>query len=260
MRLAKPVVALALLGTSALLGCGGDDDGEEQEPSQAKPEVAAQEATTPSGQKVRLSVAVEPAKASTSGRPSPVTVGYAVSIGTRTGAKPNPAKQISFRAQQGFKLNAAEFPTCSVDDLEAGRLDRCANAKIGEGTAEVIPPKGGRLKSRISTFNGERRAGKATFLFYIQTPGYDPIAAPATVSTNPQGPYGYSIDYPPISDALPLARLEIRTLDKTVTRGGREVHLIEAPSSCGGSWRFQSQTWFRAGEKVVVSDTAPCSS
>jgi hypothetical protein len=186
-------------------------------------------------------------------------VSYAALIASRGGAKPAPVDQITFRAQSGFKLNADRFPTCSVGDLKAGRKSSCENAKVGDGSAQVISPKGEKLASKISTFNGGKHGGGTTLLYLVETPGYAPIAAAATVKKQ-SGEWGYAITYPPISKALPLAALQLRTFDKTAKSGGKTVHLIEAPPSCSGSWNFESRVSFRSGEKLTIPATATCSS
>ena len=253
VRLAVPIV----LGALIVSGCGGDSKKSSTEaptPTTAAPSGQSKPASTPSGQTVALAVRVTPPKAGAA-----ATVGYTALIATRTGAKAGPVDQITFRAQRGFKLNAAKFPACALDDLKAGRVEACAKAKVGDGTAQVIPPKGGLLTSKISTFNGGAKGSSTTLLYYVETPGYSPIAAAATAKPSGEK-WGYSVTYPPISKALPLARLELRTFDKTVKSGGSTVHLIETPGSCSGSWKFDSHVSFRSGEKLTIPATATCSS
>jgi hypothetical protein len=247
VRQAIPIV----IGVLALSGCGSK---EASKPVSGQPR-APKAKSTPSGQTVRLAVGVSPSKAG-----GPTKVRYHAVIGTRSGVKPTAVNQITFRAQQGFKLNAGEFPSCKVGDLKAGRVKSCSKAKIGEGAAQVIPPKGGVLNSRITTFNGGAHGSDVTFLYYVQTPGYKPLAAAATVAKQAGGQWGYSITYPPITTALPLSKLDLTTLDKTVKSGGRTLHLIEAPASCKRSWRFDSTATFRSGEKLTIPAAAACSS
>jgi hypothetical protein len=230
VRLLFPIVLTAVL----VGGCGGGSE-KSNKPSPAPTEgggAAPSSKSTPSGQTVRLTVQVKPA----------------------------PVNQITFRAQHGFKLNAREFPSCDLSDLKAGRLAACKKATVGDGRAQVISPKGKTLTSKISTFNGGAHGASTTFLYYVRTPGYSAIPAAATVKKLSAGSWGYAITYPPISKALPVAKLDLRTLDKTVKSGGRTVHLIETPASCGGSWKFDSRTSFRSGERLTIAATVPCSS
>jgi hypothetical protein len=249
---------MAVIAMLALAGCGGKSKKESSAPPpppKTTPSAAGSTASTPSGQTVALAVRVTPPKAG-----SAATVTYAALIASRTGAKPAPVDQITFRAQSGFKLNADKFPTCSAAKLKAGHASACAKAKVGDGSAQVVPPKGKRIASKISTFNGGVHGSRTTLLYLVETPGYSPLTAAATVEKSSGGQWGYSITYPPISKALPLAALQLRTLDRTVKSGGKTVHFIETPSSCGGSWKFDSHVSFRSGEKLTIPATATCSS
>jgi hypothetical protein len=236
-------------------GCG-DDEGEKAADKEGaaptKPSVG--EARSPSGQTTAVEVGVKPPEAGATG----VAFTFDMRIGTTTGADPSPPTQLLFHAQKGFTVNGKDFPQCRLADLKAGRLDACAKARIGGGDAEIIRPGGRRVTARISSFNGEPVGGDPVFLYYIKTPGYDPLSAAAPLEKQPEGPYERRVSAPRIPGSPPVTRIRLRTLDRTTKVGGRTVHFIEAPKNCAGSWRFESEATFKSGEKLTVVSPVRC--
>jgi hypothetical protein len=262
------VAMLAVVGALALGGCGGDDEPEEaREPATEPSEPAKGErtATSPTGQTSGLEVSVDPAKAGTEARPQGVTLEFNLRFGTTTEASPSPPSSLLVRATRGFTINGKAFPRCRRADLEANGPERCARAKVANGSAEVIAEKGKRVQSKLSVFNGVPERGQTpSYLFYVETPGFDPIVKVGQVKKLPRGPYGVEFEVPPAGGARPVTRMTYKTLDLTTTRtaDGKQVetHFLEAPTSCSGLWKFDQRITFESGETVTTRVSVPCTS
>ena len=89
------------------------------------------------------------------------------------------------------------------------------------------------------------------------------------IRNQPTGAYGLALSeimFPPSAGAsgptYRLTKFHINIPNKTVTQkvhGKRvKVPLIQAPTSCHGSWSFQQANGYPTGPPLIATDTQPC--
>jgi hypothetical protein len=88
-----------------------------------------------------------------------------------------------------------------------------------------------------------------------------------TVKQQPSGPYGLTFDeilFPTSGQqAFDITKFNLKIPDRTVTRKvhGKsvKVHLIVAPTTCHGSWKFaQTNTFSDGSPPLTATDSQPC--
>lgn len=234
---------------------------------------AGQGATNPNGEFIDLNVAVSPPIASSTNRPRGVGVSFDSFTGNRINANtPGNNTSIVVRFNRGFKFNGSLFPSCKINPTP-GALTTCpASARIGTGTAEAeIPGANGApptfVPAKLVVYNGKPFSGKApTLIFTALLNGTPAAELDFTAEQQPSGPYGLAfteIQFPNSPPpAFGISKFSVQVPDRSVTRRVKgkktKVHLIEAPTTCRGSWKFAQTNTFDNGPPLTATDSQPC--
>ncbi len=232
-----------------------------------------QAATNPNGEFTDLNVSVSPPIASGTNSPRGVGVSFDSFTGNRINANtPGNSTSIVVRFNKGFKFNGTLFPSCKINPNPAGLTTCPSSARIGGGTAEAeFPGANGAPPSFVSTklvaYNGKPFSGKAPTLIFIALLNGTPAAElDFTATQQPTGPYGLAftqIQFPNSPPAaFDISKFSVQVPDRNVTRTvhGKKskVHLIEAPTTCHGSWKFAQTNTFDNAPPLTATDSQPC--
>lgn len=234
--------------------------------------LAGQAATNPNGEFIALNVAVTPPVAGTAKAPRGVGVSFDSFRGNRiNGNTPSTGDSIVVRFSKGFKGNGLRFPACKINPKD---LTVCSKStQIGTGSAEAsiagangAPPT--FVPAKLVVYNGKPYQSKApTLIFTALLNGKPATELDFRVRQQPTGPYGLAIDdieFPPSSTPAPftLTKFSVSIPDRTVTRTvrGKKVkfHLLEAPMTCRGSWKFAQTNTFTNANPLTATDSQPC--
>ncbi len=219
-------------------------------------------ATNPAGNVVVLSVAVTP----------PVASGGAVGLtadafaGNRiNGDTSFSATSIGLLLSKGFKYNGTQFPACA--SVNAAPV--CTSkAQIGSGTAEAqlagsngAPPSFATVPVRA--YNGNLVGGKPSIVVNAISAG-KVLASLQLVAGPGHGPYGLEFKTATTTTPSPLeiAGLDVTLPARTLTRKHKgktvKVALLQAPTTCTGSWAFALTDTYPSGPPLTATDTQPC--
>lgn len=233
--------------------------------------LAGQGATNKSGQFIDLNVAVTPPISGTAKAPRGVGVSFDSFTGNRiNGNTVGGGSGILVRFNKGFKENGLLFPSCKINSKA---LSVCSKAsQIGTGTAEAYtagtngaPPT--FIPAKLVAYNGKPLSGKTPTLIFIALLGGKPtVELDFTAKQQPSGPYGLAfkdIVFPgSVASALGISKFSVKIPDRTVPHrvNGKtvRVHLIEAPTTCHGSWQFSQTNTLGNGSTLTATDSQPC--
>ena len=238
--------------------------------------LAGQGATNVNGEFIALSVSVSPPVAGTAKAPRGVAVSFDSFVGNRiNGNTPSTNNSIVVRFNKGFKENLLRFPGCTINPTDSTVCPK--STQIGTGTAEAsiagangAPPT--FLPATLAVYNGKPYGqSKAPTLIFIGTLNGTPAAElDFRVLQQPTGPYGLAFDdigaseFPGPATPAPftLTKFSVTIPDRTVTRRVRgkrvKFHLLEAPTTCRGSWKFAQTNTFTNAAPLTATDTQPC--
>jgi hypothetical protein len=233
--------------------------------------LAGQAATNPQGEFVALNVAVSPPVAGTAKVPRGVAVSFDSFAGNRiNGNTPSMNDSIVVRFNKGFKWNGRRFPACTIDVTDITVCPK--STRLGRGTAEAsiagangAPPT--FLPARLVVYNGKPYRTKAPTLIFVAYMNGQPAAElDFRVEHKPTGPYGLAFDDIDFPSAPPpvfgLTKFSVSVPDQTVTRRRRgkkvKFHLVEAPTTCRGSWKFAQTNSFPNASPLTATDSEPC--
>ena len=179
------------------------------------------------------------------------------------------------RFNKGFKENGLRFPACKINPTDFTTCPK--STQIGTGRAEVsIAGTGGAppvfVPARLAVYNGKPYGqSKAPTLIFTGTLNGTPAAElDFRVKQQPRGPYGLAFDdigaseFPgPVGPApFSLTKFSVTIPDRTVTRRVRgkrvKFHLLEAPTTCRGSWKFAQTNTFTNAAPLTATDSQPC--
>jgi hypothetical protein len=233
--------------------------------------LAGQGATNSNGDFIDLNVAVTPPVAGTAKVPQGVGVSFDSFTGNRINASDeSTGTSIVVRFNRGFKLNSALFPACTINPTG---LSKCSKStQIGTGTAEAEVPGANGAKptyvpAKLIAYNGKPFKTKApTIIFTALLNGKPATELDFTAAQQPQGRYGLAfteIQFPGGGvSSFGISKFSVDLPDRTVTRKlhGRslKVHLVEAPTTCDGSWAFSQTNTFTTGPPLTATDSQPC--
>jgi hypothetical protein len=233
--------------------------------------LAGQAATNASGEYIDLNVSVSPPLTGTASAPRGVGVSFDSFTGNRiNGNIPGLDNAITVRFNKGFKANNLMFPSCKISPTA---LTKCASAtQVGTGSAEAELPGSGSaaptfIPAKLIAYNGKPLSGKAPTMIFIASINGKPSAElDFTVTQQPTGPYGLAFVEIHLPSATPssfsLAKFSVQIPDRTVTvkRHGKttKVHLIEAPTTCQGAWKFAQINTFKAAPPLIATDSQTC--
>ncbi|MGZ6616361.1 MAG: hypothetical protein ACXVFQ_18260 [Solirubrobacteraceae bacterium] len=233
--------------------------------------LAGQAATNSNGDFIDLNVAVTPPVAGTAKAPQGVGVSFDSFVGNRISAS-NEATSTSIvvRFNKGFKFNSALFPTCKINPTG---LSKCLKStQIGTGVAEAelagangAPPT--FIPAKLIAYNGKPFRTKApTIIFVALVNGKPTTELDFTAAQQPQGPYGLAftqIQFPSSGGpSIGIAKFSVNISNRTVTRKVRgksvKIPLLDAPTTCNGSWVFSQTNKFTTGSSLTATDSQPC--
>ena len=238
--------------------------------------LAGQGATNEKGDFVALNVAVSPPVAGTAKAPRGVGVSFDSFQGNRiNGNTPSTLDSVTVRFSKGFRENLLRFPGCTINPTDYTVCPK--STQVGTGTAEAsiagangAPPT--FVQAKLAVYNGKPYRTKAPTLIFIATLNGTPAAElDFRVLEQRTGPYGLVFDdldsseFPQGSGTpLPftLTKFSVTIPDRTVTRRVRgkrvKFHLLEAPTTCRGSWKFAQTNTFTNANPLTATDTQPC--
>jgi hypothetical protein len=231
--------------------------------------LAGQGATNPNGEFVDLSVHVTPPVAGTAKAPQGVGVSFDSFTGNRVnGAAPDNNTSITVRFNKGFKYNGLKFPSCTINTKA---ISSCSKAsQIGTGTAEAQPagPTPLFVPANIIAYNGKPfGSNKAPTVIIISFLAGKPAAEiDLTAQQQASGPYGLAFTQITLPGSSPatfrITKFSLNLPDRTLTHrvhGKRvKLHLVEAPTTCHGSWQFAQTNFFSNAPALTATDSQPC--
>jgi hypothetical protein len=233
--------------------------------------LAGQGATNQQGEFIALNVAVSPPVAGTANAPRGVGVSLDSFTGNRiNGNSPITNDSIVVRFNKGFKWNGPRFPGCEINATDPTVCPK--STQVGTGTAEAsFPGANGApptfLPARVVAYNGKPYQTEAPTLIFIAFVNGQPAAElDFRVQNQPTGPYGLAfvdIDFPSAPPApFGLTKFSVSIRDQIVTRSvrGKKVkfHLVEAPTTCRGSWKFAQTNTSTNASPLTATDSQPC--
>lgn len=232
--------------------------------------LAGQGATSANGTFIDLNVAVSPPVAGTAKVPQGVGVSFDSFIGNRiNGNTPSNNTSITVRFNKGFKENGRLFPSCKINPTAVTTCSK--SAQVGTGAAEVVPSSKSLtpvfVPAKLIAYNGKPLSGKAPTLIFIAVLGGKPVAElDFTAKQQPIGPYGLAFSevvFPSSTGPqFDITKFSVKFPDRTVTHKvhGKsvKVHLIEAPTTCPGSWQFAQTNTFSDAAPLTATDSQPC--
>lgn len=236
--------------------------------------LAGQAATNANGEYIDLSVAVTPPVAGTPKAPQGVGVSFDSFTGNRiNGNTPSTNNSIVVRFNKGFTENGPLFPSCKINSTGYSNCSRAA--RIGSGTAEAslagsngAPPT--FVPAKLIAYNGKPFSGKAPTVIFIALLNGKPAAElDFTVRQQPTGRFGLAFteiqfpsSTPTAGPTFGLTKFSVTIPDKTVTRRVRgksvKIHLVQAPTTCNGSWDFAQTNTFSNAAPLTATDSQPC--
>jgi hypothetical protein len=227
--------------------------------------LAGAPATNKQGYFIDLSVSVSPPIAGTPGHPRGVGVEFDSFSGNRIdGNRMVTNRAIFARFSSGFKDNAAKFPACQ---LQLKKLSKCSKAdEIGSGDAEAsLQGKNGAppsfVPAHLVTYNGSKYHGHPTLIAQAVIGGKPAVELDFTVTNKSSGPWGIvfqDIPVPGGGSSLSITKFDLKIPDKSRVVHGSRVHLITAPDTCHGVWKFQQEDAPQHGAPLIATDTQPC--
>lgn len=227
--------------------------------------LAGTPATNSQGYFIDLSVKVSPPIASTPGHPRGVGLEFDSFDGNRIdGNRQAINPSIIARFGSGFKDNAAKFPACQLNPTS---LSKCSKAdEIGTGTGETsVPGQNGApptfIAADLVAYNGSSYHGHPTLIVQALIGGKPVVELDFTVANEASGSWGVvftSIPAPGGGTPISITKFSLKIPDKSRVVKGSKVHLITAPTTCHGFWKFQQENTFTSGPPLIATDTEPC--
>lgn len=233
--------------------------------------LAGQAATSSNGDFIDLSVAVTPPIAGTANTPQGVGVSFDSFAGNRiNGGIQSTNTSIVVRFNKGFKTNGLLFPSCRINPTALSKCPKSTQIGAGTGEAALAGANGAPptfIPAKLIAYNGKPFKTKApTIIFSALLNGKPTAELDFTASQQPQGPYGLAfteLQFPSAGGpSLGISKFSVNIPDQTVTQKlhGKsvKVHLIEAPTTCNGSWVFGQTNTFSNHAPLTATDSQPC--
>ncbi len=238
--------------------------------------LAGQGATNEKGDFVALDVAVSPPVAGTAKAPRGVGVSFDSFLGNRiNGNTYSTNDTVVVRFSRGFRENLLRFPGCKINPTDSTVCPK--STQVGTGTAEAsiagangAPPT--FVPATLAVYNGKPyNNNKAPTLIFIGSVNGAPLAElDFRVRRQPTGPYGLAFDDidasefpgPVTPPTFELTKFSVTIPNRTVTRRARgkkvKYHLLVAPTTCRGSWKFAQTNTYTNASPLTATDTQPC--
>lgn len=239
--------------------------------------LAGQAATDATGRFIDISVAVSPPVAGTAKAPQGIGVTYDAFTGNRiNGDTPSMNNDIVVRFSRGFVINGSKFPACTINP-STSQFTSCSTAsQIGTGAGELsIPGANGApptfVSSKLVVYNGKPYRGGGSTVIFLATLGGKTVSELDFRSEQQRlGPYGLAFSEIQFPGAAPTggAAASISKFSFTIERRsvthrvkGKRVttYLLQAPTTCNGSWQFAQTSSFSDGTPpLTATATQPC--
>jgi hypothetical protein len=233
--------------------------------------LAGQAVTNHDGEFLDLNVAVTPSIAGSSNAVRGVGVTFDSFSGNRVdGDTATRGTSITVRFNNGFKDNGKLFPSCQIDTTAVSKCSKAS--QIGAGTAEAqLPGANGApptfIPAKLVAYNGRPLTGSAPTIIFIAVINGKPVTElDFTATQQLTGPYGLALTQiqpsNPTSPAFEISKFSVKIPDRTETRrvhGSRiTTHLIQAPTTCHGSWKFAQTDTYSDAAPLTATDSQPC--
>lgn len=193
-----------------------------------------------------FSLTVSPNKAKSS-------IGLKVNETTADSAGPGvqapPLKQQKIRFQKGGKFNGNKFPRCKkaviLDKTVCSPSSGKKSSKIGSGKATAVAlPIVPIVNAPLTLWNGEKQNNHDTvYVFAIPDIGPNLLTI-GEVSKSKQGDFDYLLDFKiddiqtlPGAPNASVTSVTTNTPKRSIKKGKKTFHLIQAPSKCTGKWK-----------------------
>ena len=235
----------------------------------AAPAGAGPPSQEPTGRFLVADLAISPPKAAPPGHPRGVSLEVDDLAGNDiTGQRATGTSQTryeNFRLAQGMTVNYRQFPACTYSNLANHGPPACPRgSKVGTGTIitdfrPVIPTF---FLVVCSAFNGHDPNHQPALLIWCKSS----FGASATLwfdILSPAQRFGPSFR----DDAGPTPGQGIAQAntgahftfpDTVITRRGRRIPYLQAPTSCHGSWLFEQVNTRYNGSRAVATSREPC--
>ena len=233
--------------------------------------LAGQAATNQKGVFIDLNVRITPPVSGTAKAPRGVGVSFDSFTGNRINGNAGIKNtSITVRFNKGFKENGLLFPACRISTTG---LSKCSKAtQIGSGSGEAsLPGSNGApptfIPATLVAYNGKPFSGTApTVIFTALLNGKPAGELDFTAKQQPSGPFGLAftqIQFPGApTTPFDITKFSVKIPGRTVVRKvhGKsvKVHLIEAPTTCNGSWVFTQTDSFSDAPPLTATDSQPC--
>ena len=164
-------------------------------------------------------------------------------------------------------VNSSDFKTCNATDgnlLSKGPSACPAASQIGGGTADVraisLP-----FAATVKLFNGKGNNRKRELILYANATQVDvTIVLRGSLEKINNGNFGYrfTLPIPPIqvlSDQFVAIEGFNISVGKRITKHGRKISFIDAPTKCGGAgWPFTFRDELKGGIVANASAAISC--
>lgn len=231
--------------------------------------IAGQAVTDPQGDFLDLSVAATPPASGTAKLPRGVGVKFSSFLGNRINANDTENDNfLSVGFHNNFVFNGRKFPACTINTKALSVCSHAAKIGTGTGEGELLSTTGGAptfIPAALSVYNGKPISGhNPTVIFIASISGkptleLDFVVKPAGkglafVELSPSGPTTGPIVYlTKFSVSIP-----IRSETGKVHGHASKTYLIDAPTSCHGSWTYSQTLKFPNRPTLKATDSQPC--
>jgi hypothetical protein len=234
--------------------------------------LAGAPATDSNGDFVDLSVNITPPVGGTAKAAHAVGITFDSFTGNRINANQTLSNNsLAAHFDQNFASNGLKFPACPINPT--GLSTCAANTRMGSGTAEgeLLSSTGGPptyVSATLSAFNGKPfQAKNATMIIIASVGGKPTLELDFQVARAHGGLSFTEIQFPPSPGGttgpttyltkfhlvVPAKTEKIKVHGKTETIG-----LLQAPTTCHGSWTFSETLGFASQPPLTATDSEPC--
>lgn len=191
---------------------------------------------------------------------TPATLEVTTKLSTSAaGGFPSPTTHVVIDFDKNAKIFTKGIPTCDPAALQSTStevaLQKCANAKIGAGTAQAVIKVGGSLvpaPATVTAFMGAPSGGKPVVLLhtYTTTPAQTTIVLIGKVSNYNKEGFGPRLDVEvPLIAGGNGALLEFNvTINKKYKYKGEQVSFISAKCPAAKKLKVRSLFTFQDGQ------------
>lgn len=231
--------------------------------------LAGPPAVDSNGDFVDLSIKITPPTSGTTRAPRGIGVTFDAFTGNRINANNTiNTNSLQVRFNQNFTANGLLFPACAINTTGVSTCP--ANTRIGTGTAEgeLLSSTGGPpsfVAATVAEYNGKPLGDKSPTYILVASVGGKPVTElDFRVVPQADGLSLNQIIFPGTGSGptIYLTKFHLVQPDRSEVKKihGRKttIHLLDAPTTCHGSWTFSQTLGFASGPPIVATDSQPC--